>query len=108
LRLHLVSDSARSPGLSKAASARVATSQRGEELIVSVPTNQGEWWVLFRQPLAPAVSPAHATQRTAWRGAVLGAARVVGALYWLGRKLSTLVTEPVVAAGAIASRVAGG
>ena len=43
-----------------------------------------------------------------WFGAVLVGLLVVGALFWLSRRLSRLVTEPVRAAGAIASRVAGG
>jgi len=93
---------------SDAWSARVATGQRGEELVVTVPTNQGEWWVLFRQPTATAFAAARSTQRNVWLGAVLVAGLVVGALYWLARRLSRLVTEPVMAAGAIASRVAGG
>jgi len=30
---------------------------RGEELVVSVPANEGRWWVLFRQPGASAYAP---------------------------------------------------
>jgi methyl-accepting chemotaxis protein len=108
LLLQPLADRERIPLGSDAASARVATTQRGEELVVTVPTNQGEWWVLFRQPTATAFAAARSTQRNVWLGAVLVAALVVGALYWLARRLSRLVTEPVMAAGAIASRVAGG
>jgi len=108
LLLHPLADKERIPLGSDAASARVATTERGEELVVTVPTNQGEWWVLFRQPTATAFAAARSTQRNVWLGAVLVAALVVGALYWLARRLSRLVTEPVMAAGAIASRVAGG
>ncbi len=108
LLLQPLADKERIPLGSDAASARVATTQRGEELVVTVPTNQGEWWVLFRQPTATAFAAARSTQRNVWLGAVLVAALVVGALYWLARRLSRLVTEPVMAAGAIASRVAGG
>jgi methyl-accepting chemotaxis protein len=81
---------------------------RGEELVVTVPANQGEWWVLYRQPAAQAFAAARTTQRAVWIGALLVAAVAVGALFWLSRRLSRLVTEPVKAAGAIASRVAGG
>jgi len=77
------------------ASARVATAQHGEELVVTVPTNQGEWWVLYRQPTATAFAAARSTQRGVWLGAVGVAALVVGALFWLSRRLSRLVTEPV-------------
>jgi methyl-accepting chemotaxis protein len=89
------------------ASARLETA-RGEELVVTAPANQGEWWVLYRQPAATAFAAARSTQRNVWLGALLVAALVVGALFWLSRRLSRLVTEPVRAAGAIASRVAGG
>ena len=101
-------DKAQIPLAGSATSVRVKTAQRGEELVVTVPTNQGEWWVLFRQPAATAFAAAYSTQRSVWLGAVLVAALVVGALFWLSRRLSRLVTEPVRAAGAIASRVAGG
>src|SRR6266571_1131189 len=101
-------DKDRIPLAAGAASGLVQTTQRGEELVVTVPTNQGEWWVLYRQPTATAFAAAYSTQRSVWLGAVLVAALVVGALFWLSRRLSRLVTEPVLAAGAIASRVAGG
>ena len=79
-----------------------------EELVVTVPANQGEWWVLYREPAATAFAAARSTQRAVWLGALLVAAVAVGALFWLSRRLGRLVTEPVRAAGAIASRVAGG
>jgi len=101
-------DKDRIPLQAEAASVRLATTARGEELVVTVPANQGEWWVLYRQPTATAFAAAYSTQRGVWMGALLVAALVVGALFWLSRRLSRLVTEPVRAAGAIASRVAGG
>jgi methyl-accepting chemotaxis protein len=108
LLLQPLADKDRIPLRPEPASARVATVLRGEELIVTAPTNQGEWWVLYRQPAATAFAAARTTQRSVWVGAVLVALLVVGALYWLARRLSRLVTEPVMAAGAIASKVAGG
>jgi methyl-accepting chemotaxis protein len=82
---------------------------RGErELVVSAPANEGAWWVLYREPAATAFAAARGTQRGVWIGALLVAAIVVGALFWLSQRLGRLVTEPVKAAGAIASRVAGG
>jgi len=92
----------------EAISARVTTVGAQDELIVSVPTNQGEWWVLYREPAAIAFAAARSTQRAVWLGALLVAVVAVGALFWLSQRLGRLVTEPVRAAGAIASRVAGG
>ncbi|HMG17964.1 MAG TPA: methyl-accepting chemotaxis protein [Gemmatimonadales bacterium] len=92
----------------EALSARVTTVGAQDELVVSVPANQGEWWVLYREPAASAFAAARSTQRAVWLGALLVAAVAVGALFWLSQRLGRLVTEPVRAAGAIASRVAGG
>ena len=108
LLLHPLQDKDRIPLAATVASTRLETTGRGDELVITVPANQGEWWVLYRQPTATAFAAARNTQRAVWVGAVLVAALVVGALYWLSRRLSRLVTEPVKAAGAIASRVAGG
>src|SRR6266571_968719 len=99
--LQPLQDKDRIPLAAGAASGLVQTTQRGEELVVTVPTNQGEWWVLYRQPTATAFAAAYSTQRSVWLGAVLVAALVVGALFWLSRRLSRLVTEPVRAAGGI-------
>ncbi|HET8714166.1 MAG TPA: methyl-accepting chemotaxis protein [Gemmatimonadales bacterium] len=95
------------PLTAEAAAATVET-RGGQELIVTVPANQGEWWVLYREPAATAFAAARNTQRAVWIGALLVAAVAVAALFWLSQRLGRLVTEPVRAAGAIASRVAGG
>jgi len=48
------------------------TTLRGdEELIVSVPANQGEWWILYREPEVTAFAAARSTQRAVWLGALL-------------------------------------
>ena len=91
-----------------AASARIKTHAGQDELVVTVPANQGEWWVVYREPAAVAYAAARSTQRAVWLGALLVAAVAVGALFWLSQRLGRMVTEPVRAAGAIASRVAGG
>src|SRR6267378_4440505 len=108
LLLHPLPDKDRIPLRPEAASARFVTAAGAEELVVTVPANQGEWWVLYRQPTATAFAAAYSTQRGVWMGALLVAALVVGALFWLSQRLGRMVTEPVRAAGAIASRVAGG
>jgi methyl-accepting chemotaxis protein len=98
----------RIPRGAEAASARVTMAGGREELIVSAPANQDEWWVFYREPAATAFAAARNTQRAVWLGALLVAAVAVGALFWLSQRLGRLVTDPVRAAGAIASRVAGG
>ena len=86
----------------------VVATARGPELVVSAPANAGKWWVLLRQPASLAYAPADRTERTIRIGA--GAALLATIVFlgllavWLDRR----VTGPVKAAGAIASRVAGG
>jgi methyl-accepting chemotaxis protein len=90
--------------------ARINTVRGEDELLVSVPVNleAGRWWVLYREPQVSAFAAARGTQRAVWLGALLVAAIAVAALFGLSQRLGRLVTEPVRAAGAIASRVAGG
>lgn len=108
LLLKTLPDKDRIPLGAEATSARITTVASQDELVASVPANQGEWWVLYREPAATAFAAARNTQRAVWLGALLVAAVAVGALFWLSQRLGRLVTEPVRAAGAIASRVAGG
>ena len=108
LLLHTLPDKDRIPLAAAAASARVTTVGGEDELVVSMPANQGEWWVLYREPAATAFAAARSTQRAVWLGALFVAVVAVSALFWLSQRLGRLVTEPVRAAGAIASRVAGG
>ena len=108
LLLQTLPDKARIPLSAEPATGHVTTVRGQDELVVSVPANQGEWWVLYREPAASAFAAARSTQRAVWIGALLVAAVAVGALFWLSQRLGRLVTEPVRAAGAIASRVAGG
>ena len=80
----------------------------GPELVISIPANQGQWWVLFRQPTSRAYAAWLGTRRTIWVGS--GALLLVTMLLvWrLGKWLNDRVTAPLRAAGVIASRVAGG
>src|SRR6266516_1719411 len=89
-------------------SAVLRTSRGVPELVITVPANQGRWWIVFRQPTARAYAAAGVTERNIGIGllAVLGVA--VGVLLWLSRWLNRRITEPVRAAGAVASRVASG
>jgi methyl-accepting chemotaxis protein len=108
LLLQTLPDKDRIPLSAEAATTHVTTVRNEAELIVSIPANQGEWWVLYREPAATAFAAARSTQRAVWLGALLVAVVAVGTLFWLSQRLGRLVTEPVRAAGAIASRVAGG
>ncbi len=111
LLLQTLPDRDRVPLGAEPRTAHITTVRGEDELVVSVPANQGgggTWWVLYREPLATAFATARSTQRAVWLGALLVAAIAVGALFWLSRRLGRLVTEPVRAAGAIASRVAAG
>src|SRR5216683_3214805 len=80
----------------------------GEELVVTVPVDNGKWWVVFRQPKAAAYAAARTTAANIvlWTVVLFGAA--LGLLFGFWRRLNQRVTLPVKAAGAIASRVAGG
>src|SRR5437016_2450323 len=84
-------------------SAQITTVRGEDELVVSVPA--GQWWVLYREPLATAFAAARSTQRAVWLGALLVAAIAVGALFWLSQRLGRLVTEPVRAAADDAARI---
>ena len=108
LLLQALPDKDRIPFQAQAVTVHVTTTGSDRELVVSVPANEGKWWVLYREPASTAFAAARTTQVTIWVGGLLVAAVVVGALFWLSHRLGRLVTEPVRAAGAIASRVAGG
>jgi methyl-accepting chemotaxis protein len=101
-------DRERIPIDSDATTARIETSLGERHLVVSARANDGQWWVVYREPEATAFAAARSTRRAMWIGGLLVAAVAVGALFWLSQRLGRLVTEPVLAAGAIASRVAGG
>jgi methyl-accepting chemotaxis protein len=79
-----------------------------EELIVAVPAHGGTWHVLFRQPAASAFAPARATMRTLGFGLVGLFVVLLGLLWAATWWLNRLITDPVRAAGQIASRVASG
>jgi len=80
----------------------------GGELIVAAPAHDGRWRVLFRQPTAAAYAAARATERNIGAG-LAGLFVALVALLWVATWwLNRLITEPVRAAGQIASRVASG
>ena len=89
-------------------STTIVSTPRGSELVVSVPANLGKWWVLFRQPTSRAYAVAQATLRTIWLGAAALLVVAVLLVWRLAAWLNERITEPVRAAGAVASRVAGG
>ena len=78
------------------------------DLVVKVPTEDGKWWVVFREPKAVAYAAARttATSIVLWTVTLFAGALALAFAFW--RRLNRRVTEPVKAAGAIASRVANG
>src|SRR2546426_2479479 len=86
----------------------VVRTSRGPELVVSAPANQGKWWVLFRQPTGRAYAAVQSTLHTIWLGAAALLVLALLLVWRLGTWVTERVTEPVRAAGAVASRVAGG
>lgn len=105
--LHPLADAALVPRLDRPATA-VVHGPAGDELVVTVPTDNGKWWVVFREPVAVAYAAARSTAASIvlWTVALFGAALALLFLFW--RRLNMRVTQPVKAAGAIASRIAGG
>jgi methyl-accepting chemotaxis protein len=106
-RLSPVPQRAALPLQGSAASA-VITTPVGPELVVATPANQGRWWIVYRQPTAQAYAAARGDTRAVILGSAIVAALCLGLLYTLSRRLNRLVTQPVMAAGAIASRIADG
>ena len=105
--LRPIPDAALVPRLDRADMATVP-GPAGEELVVTVPVDNGKWWVVFRQPEATAYAAARTTAASIvlWTVVLFGATLALLFAFW--RRLNRRVTEPVKAAGAIASRVAGG
>ncbi len=85
-----------------------AADTHGAELTVSVPTNDGHWWVVFRQPTSTAYALALRVEHVAWFGAFVLLALAIGTLFGVGRWLDRQVTEPVRAAAAVTRQVASG
>jgi methyl-accepting chemotaxis protein len=105
--LRPIPDAAAVPRLERADTATLPGAA-GEELVVTVPVDNGKWWVVFRQPKGAAYAAARTTAANivVWTVVLFGAALALLFAFW--RRLNRRVTEPVKAAGAIASRVAGG
>jgi len=105
--LRPIPDAAAVPRLDRADTATVP-GPAGMELVVTVPVENGKWWVVFRQPTAAAYAAARTTAANIvlWTVVLFGATLALLFAFW--RRLNRRVTEPVKAAGAIASRVAGG
>src|SRR5437870_2105236 len=105
--LHPIPDAAAVPRRERPDTATVPGAS-GEDLVVTVPVDNGKWWVVFRQPKATAYAAARTTAASIviWTVVLFGATLALLFAFW--RRLNKRVTEPVKAAGAIASRVAGG
>src|SRR6059036_287595 len=99
--LHPIPDAAAVPRRERPDTGTVSGAA-GEELVVTVPVDNGKWWVVFRQPKAAAYAAARTTANIVlWTVVLFGAALALLFGFW--RRLNQRVTEPVKAAGAIAS-----
>ena len=65
----------------------------GDELVVTAPTNQRKWWVLFRQPTGKAYAAARSTVRNVLLGAFTLALFVMALIYGFWRRFDRLITE---------------
>src|SRR5439155_133194 len=88
----------------EAAIAVVATPS-GDEVVVTQPANQGEWWVVVRQPTRAAYAAARSGVRSVVLGAILLFATSLGMVLALAQRLHRTVTEPVRAAADDAARI---
>src|SRR5256884_5178951 len=105
--LRPIPDAAAVPRMERADTATVLGAA-GEELVVTVPVDNGKWWVVFRQPKASAYAAARTTAANIVLWTVVLFGTTLALLFGFWRRLNQRVTDPVKAAGAIASRVAGG
>ncbi len=78
------------------------------ELVTSAPADNERWWVFYRQPVARAYSAVRSTLQVIVLGAVALLVAVLVLVWRLAAWLTERVTEPVRAAGAVASRIASG
>src|SRR6266516_4575574 len=87
------------PRQSRPATARVVGPGGSADLVITVPTTNGKWWVVFREPerAAYAVARTTATNIVLWTVALFGAALTLLFVFW--RRLNRRVTEPVKADG---------
>ncbi len=105
--LQPIADAAAIPRGSAPASVTVATAT-GRELVASVPTPDGRWWVLFRQPEARVYAAANTAVRTIYTG-LLGLLALTAVLLWQSQRwVERRITAPVRRAAVLAGQVASG
>ena len=95
------------PRSSAPVSATVTTAA-GRELVASVPTPDGRWWVLFRQPEAQVYATADTAVGTIYIG-LLGLLALTAVVLWQSQKwVERRITAPVRRAAVLAGQVASG
>src|SRR5207245_2835769 len=65
-----------------------------ETLVVTAPTNNGKWWVLFRQPTASAYAAARGTRASIFLWALLLFGATVSLLLLFRHRLNQRIAEP--------------
>jgi methyl-accepting chemotaxis protein len=108
LLLGLTSDADAIPRTEQPEVAQARAADGFEELVASVPTENGTWWVLARELTATAGAPVAAVRNSGYvTGGVMVAVSLI-VLLTLTSWLDARITKPVQAAGAIARRIAEG
>src|SRR5439155_665677 len=102
--LHTLADAPALPRTQLPAQTTLRTGT-AEELVVTVPANNGKWWVVFRQPTATAYAAARSTRASIFLWALLLFGATLGLLALFRHRLNKRITEPVKAAGAIATEI---
>src|SRR2546428_3049781 len=105
--LRPIPDAALVPRLAHADTATVP-GPTGEQLVVTVPVDNGKWWVGFRQPKATAYAAARTTAASIvlWTVVLIGTTPTPLVVFW--RRLTRRGARPGQAAGAGARRGGGG
>ena len=86
----------------------ITTADGQSELVASVPTDGGRWFVLARELAVTARAPVAAVRQSAYVTGGLLLAFALAALIAVTNWLDNRITKPVQAAGAVARRVAAG
>src|SRR5947199_241608 len=91
--LHPIPDAAAVPRRERPDTATVPGAA-GEDLVVTVPVDNGKWWVVFRQPKATAYAAARTTAASIviWTGVLFGA--TLALLFAFRPRLNQAVPEP--------------
>jgi len=81
---------------------------RDRSLVTAASTNDGSWWIIYRQSQSVAYAAANSIRDAVYLAAGVALVAAILILIWFTEWLHRRVTRPVRAAGSIASRIADG